>query len=442
MTESNAAGPFRRPEETTMTMPRLERNRPAPNGPAPNNPGRTSSFRRLALALAGLAGLSCASLSFVSTGHAQESAPSAEAPKPPSISVIAAKEGEIVETVDVTGTLMPRETVSIGADVDGLRIVELAAEEGDLVEKGEVLARLETDMIDSNIQLNAAQIARADAAIAQAEAQIVDAEAAAKEADAALERSRPLAQKGIVGRDVLEQRIAAAGSARARVNAARQGIALAEADKAAQIAQRDQWLLRKSKAEIKAPTAGLVLSRDARLGAIVSAASGSLFELARDGLIELEAAVSETVLARLSKGQEVSVHVAGRRSPVAGTIRLISPRVDPATRLGLVDIALPVGDDGLHVGSFARGVISLDRSEGVLVPRTAVVFDGEDAVVQVVKDGVVERRVVELGLTTAETVELKEGVAPGENVVATAGAFVRDGDTVTPVQLAASEAQR
>ena len=432
MTESNAAGPFRRPEETTMTMSRLERNRPDRNPPR----------RRLALALAGLAGLACASLSFVSIGHAQESAPAAEAPKPPSISVIAAKEGEIVETVDVTGTLMPRETVSIGADVDGLRIVELAAEEGDRVEKGAVLARLETDMIDSNIQLNAAQIARADAAIAQAEAQIVDAEAAAREADAALERSRPLAQKGIVGQDVLEQRIAAAGSARARVNAARQGIALAEADKAAQIAQRDQWLLRKSKAEIKAPTAGLVLSRDARLGAIVSAGSGSLFEIARDGLIELEASVSETVLARLSKGQEVSVHVAGRRAPVEGTIRLISPRVDQATRLGVVDIALPVGDDGLHVGSFARGVISLDQSEGVLVPRTAVVFEGEDAVVQVVKDGVVERRVVELGLTTAETVELKSGVAPGENVVATAGAFVRDGDTVTPVQLAASEAQR
>lgn len=432
MTESNAAGPCRRPEETTMTMSRLERNRPDRNTPR----------RRLALAFAGLAGLACASLSFVSAGHAQEGAPAAEAPKPPSISVIAAKEGEIVETVDVTGTLMPRETVSIGADVDGLRIVELAAEEGDRVEKGAVLARLETDMIDSNIQLNAAQIARAEAAIAQAEAQIVDAEAAAREADAALERSRPLAQKGIVGQDVLEQRIAAAGSARARVNAARQGIALAEADKAAQIAQRDQWLLRKSKTEIKAPTAGLVLSRDARLGAIVSAGSGSLFEIARDGLIELEASVSETVLARLSKGQEVSVHVAGRRAPVEGTIRLISPRVDAATRLGVVDIALPEGDDGLHAGSFARGVISLDRSEGVLVPRTAVVFEGEDAVVQVVKDGVVERRVVELGLTTAETVELKSGVAPGETVVATAGAFVRDGDTVTPVQLAASEAQR
>ncbi|MCE7029720.1 efflux RND transporter periplasmic adaptor subunit [Jiella avicenniae] len=373
---------------------------------------------------------------------AQEPAATTGAPKPPSISVIAARTGEIVETVDVTGTLMPRETVSVGADVDGLRIVDLAADEGDEVEKGAVLARLETDMIDSNIELNAAQIERAEAAIAQAEAQIAEAQSAVTEASAALDRSRPLAKKGIIGQDVLDQRIAAASSARARLSAAEQGLAVAKADEAAQIAQRDQWLLRKSKAEIKAPTAGLVLSRDARLGAIVSAGSGSLFEIARDGLIELEASVSETVLARLDDGQPVKVHLAGRREPVTGTIRLISPRVDQATRLGTVDIALPKDADGLHSGAFARGVIEVARHDGVLVPRTAVVFEGEDAVVQVVENGVVKRREVDLGLTTADTVEIREGVSAGETVVATAGAFVRDGDSVTPVKMAESGGER
>ena len=376
------------------------------------------------------------------SASAQEPAAATSAPKPPSISVIAATTGEIVETVDVTGTLMPRETVSIGADVEGLRIVALAADEGDDVEKGAVLARLETDMIDSNIALNAAQIERADASIAQAEAQIAEAESAVTEANSALERSRPLAKKGIIGQDVLDQRVAAASSAKARQSAAQQGLAVAEADKAAQMAQRDQWLLRKSKAEIKAPTAGLVLSRSARLGAIVSSGSGSLFELARDGLIELEAQVSEVVLARLDDGQPVKVYLAGRREPVIGEIRLISPRVDQATRLGTVDIALPKDAEGLHVGAFARGVIEIARHEGVLVPRTAVVFEGEDAVVQVVENGVVKRRAATLGLTTADTVEIRKGVEPGETVVATAGAFVRDGDTVTPVKMAESGGER
>lgn len=362
----------------------------------------------------------------------------ADSPKPPSISVVAARTGEIVETVDVTGTLMPRQSISVGADVDGLRILDLGADEGDSVAKGALLAELETDIIDSNIELNAAQIDRAEAAIAQAEAQITDAEASATEAEAALERSRPLAKKGIVGQDVLDQRIAAASSARARVSSARQGLAVAKADKAAQVAQRDQWLLKKSKAEVRAPTAGLVLSRSAKLGAIVSAGSGSLFEIARDGLIELEAAVSETALGRLAVGQKVEVYVAGRRQPVEGKVRLISPRVDQTTRLGIVDIALPKDAGGLHVGSFGRGVIEVAARSGVLVPRTAVVFEGDEAVVQVVENGVVKRRDVTLGLTTAETVEVRDGVAAGEEVVATAGAFVRDGDTVTPVKLADS----
>ncbi len=411
---------FRRPEETT-TMPAKKRN---PSTPRPWHLG--------VVAAAIIAG------TLPVTALAQDPAAATSAPKPPSISVIPAKTGEIVETVDVTGTLMPRETISVGADVDGLRIVELAADEGDEVEKGAVLARLETDMIDSNIELNAAQIDRADAAIAQAEAQIAEAESAVTESGAALDRSRPLAQKGIIGQDVLDQRVAAAASARARLSAAQQGLALAKADKAAQIAQRDQWLLRKSKTEIKAPTAGLVLSRDAKLGAIVSAASGSLFEIARDGLIELEAQVSETVLARLDDGQPVTIHLAGRREPVIGKIRLISPRVDQATRLGTVDIALPKDAEGLHVGAFARGVIETARHDGVLVPRTAVVFEGDDAVVQVVADGVVKRRNVTLGLTTADTVEIRDGVSAGETVVATAGAFVRDGDSVTPVKMAES----
>ncbi|MBO0906230.1 efflux RND transporter periplasmic adaptor subunit [Jiella sonneratiae] len=408
----------------------------------------TSPFRsktRTRRASAALAAVAATVLLVVSSAaaFAEEAAATGSEPKPPSISVIAARKGEIVERVDVTGTLMPRETVSVGADVDGLRIIGLSADEGDTVEKGEIIARLETDMIESNIDLNAAQIQRADAAIAQAKAQIADAQAAAKEADAALERSRPLAKKGIIGQDVLDQRIAAAASARARVSAAQQGIAVAEADKAAQIAQRDQWMLRKSKAEIKAPTAGLVLSRSAKVGAIVSAGSGSLFEIARDGLIELEAQVSETVLARLAKGQPVDVFVAGRRQPVTGEVRLIAPRVDQATRLGTVDIALPKDAEGLHAGAFARGVVEVARHQGVLVPRTAVVFEGDDAVVQVVDAaGVVEGRDVTLGLTTADTVEIRKGVAAGEQVVATAGAFVRDGDTVTPVKLAESGGEK
>ncbi|BDA84182.1 hemolysin D [Aureimonas sp. SA4125] len=361
-------------------------------------------------------------------------APVGVAPPAPSVSVVPATVRELVARVTITGTLVPRETVMVGADVDGLRIEALLADEGDRVSAGEVLARLSTDLIETDLAQNVSQLARADAAIAQAESQIAQAEAAAIEADAALARSRPLATKGIVGQDVLEQRVSAAAGARAQLASARQGVAVAVADKAVLDANRRQLELRKAKAEIKAPTDGLVLSRSARLGAIASAAGGALFEIARDGLIELDAAVSETVLASLKRDQAVSVSLAGSSEPLVGHVRLVSPKVDETTRLGRVLIALDPSPS-LRTGMFARGTVEIARSRGVTVPQTAVVVDGDKALVQVVNDGTIESRDVTTGISSGGDIEITGGIKEGERVVALAGTFVRNGDAVTAVEI-------
>ncbi|GGD15414.1 efflux RND transporter periplasmic adaptor subunit [Aureimonas glaciei] len=365
---------------------------------------------------------------------AQEAAATNAAPPAPSVSVVPATVRELVATISVTGTLVPRETVMVGADVDGLRIEALLADEGDTVSAGDVLARLSTDLIETDLTQNESQLIRADAAKAQAESQIAQAEATAVEAEAALARTRPLAEKGIVGQDVLEQRVSAAASARAQLASARQGVAVAVADKAMLAATRQQIQLKKDKAEIKAPTDGLILSRSARLGAIASVAGGGLFEIARDGLIELDAAVSETVLASLRKDQAVSVTLAGSTEPVVGHVRLVSPKVDETTRLGRVLIALDPSPM-LRTGMFARGTVETARSSGVTVPQTAVVVDGDKALVQVVRDGTIETRTVKTGIASGGDIEITEGIKEGERVVALAGTFVRNGDAVTAVEL-------
>ncbi|RIY02468.1 efflux RND transporter periplasmic adaptor subunit [Aureimonas flava] len=351
---------------------------------------------------------------------------------PPSISVVKAERRPIVATVPVTGTLVPRETVSVGADVEGLRIVALLADEGDTVKAGQVLARLATDLVDADLARATAQIARADAAITQAGALVEEAQSASTEATNALQRTRALSAKGIVGQDVLDQRVSAASSAAARLASARQGIALAEADRASAEADRRSLELRRSKAEIKAPTDGLVLSRAARLGAVVSAAGGTLFEIARDGLIELDAEVSETQLGHVRKGQAATVRLPGGEAAVAGEVRLVSPLVDQATRLGRVRIAL-APSPALRSGSFARGSVETARSQGVVIARTAVLTEDGVATVQVVRDGRIETRTVKTGLVAGDDVEITENLQPGEDVVSLAGTFVRDGDAVTPV---------
>ncbi|MEX6508692.1 efflux RND transporter periplasmic adaptor subunit [Jiella sp. M17.18] len=372
---------------------------------------------------------------------AETAAPASVAPQPPSVTVVPAAVKELVSTITVTGSLTPRETVMVGADVDGLRVIQLLADEGDTVKAGQVLARLETDMIETDLAQNAAQIAKADATLAQAKTQIENAKAVATEAEAALARAQPLAKKGIIGQSELDQRIQAATSGRASLANAQQGVVVAQADKAVLEATRKQLELKRSKAEIRAPADGLVLSRSVKLGSVVSAGSGALFEIARDGLIELDAQVPETQLGALEKGQKVSVSLPGGDKTVQGEIRLVAPKVDETTRLGDVKIALPKSD-ALHAGAFARGVVEVARDKGVVLPRTAVIFDGDRPSVQVVRDGKVETRQVVLGISDGASVEIKSGVQAGEAVVATAGTFVRDGDAVTPVPVKTAEAQR
>ena len=354
------------------------------------------------------------------------------APAGPSVSVVAATEREIADTVVVTGTLVPRERVLVGVDIEGLKIRELLADQGDEVEAGAVLARLSTDTIEIQLAQNTSQAARAEAAVAQAESQIAEAEAAALEANTALERTRTLQAKGVVSQDQLDQRTAAAASADARLAIARQGAAVAAADRALVESQRREIELRLGKTDIKAPAAGVVLSRSAFIGAVASAQGGALFEIARDGLIELDAEVPETVLPRLAAGQTVTVAPAGAAEPVSGTIRQISPEIDPKTRLGRIRVALPAETD-LRSGSFARGTVEITRRTGITVPVAAVVSSGDRSSVQVVRDGVVETRPVRLGLSGDGVVEILEGLSAGETVVSRAGTFLRDGDSVTPI---------
>lgn len=394
------------------------------------------SVRRLALIVA----ISVSCPGGIAVGAENPAAPTSATPQPPSVSVVAAATRELVSTVIVTGSLVPRETIVVGADVEGLRIEELLADEGDVVEAGAVLARLATDMIEIELARNESQIARSEAAIAQAESQIAEAESLSVETDAALARTRPLKEKGIVGQDVLEQRTSAAAAAKARLASARQGVSVAEADRNLALAERRELELRKARTQVKAPTAGLVLSRAARLGAIVSSAGGGLFELARDGLIELDAEVSETVLNALAPRQTVTVTLSGGGPAVRGEIRLVSPRVDAATRLGRVRVTLPPSRP-LRAGTFARGVVEVARSRGIVVPQTAVVVDADKAVVQVVRDGKIESRDVTLGISAGGEVEIVNGLAAGEAVVALAGTFVRDGDAVTPMPIEAGEAK-
>jgi HlyD family secretion protein len=369
------------------------------------------------------------------TANAADPAPVA-APRPPSVSIATAASGTLAETILLTGTLVARDEVMVGAEIDGLAITELLAEEGDKVTRGQVLARLSRDMLDAQFAQNAAALSRALAAIAQARNQIAEAEATARQADAAFARARSLEERGNTTAETLEQREAASLVARARVSVAEDALRLAQADKEMAEAQRQEIQVRLARTEIKAPAAGTISRRDARLGALVSSVAEPLFRIIGAGTIEVEADVPEISLARLRVGQKALVRPAGMREPVSARVRLVSPEVNRTSRLGRVRLWVD-RVPGLAVGAFARGTVEVDRRDGTLVPLSAVLYRLDGAIVQVVRDGVVETRSVTLGLKADVKAEIRKGIDPGEQVIAISGTFVRDGDRVTPVPLSA-----
>ena len=289
-----------------------------------------------------------------------------------------------------------------------MRITEVLADEGSRVKKGDVLARLVADTLDAQLAQNDAGLARSAAAIAQAKAPITQAEARLVESRNALERAKPLRQAGHMTEAVFDQREQAARTADAQLAAAKDGLNLALAEKAQVEAQRRELMWRRGRVEVTAPADGIVSRRMARVGGYAAGAAEPMFRIVAKAEVELDAEVTETRLASIAIGQIARVEVAGLGT-VSGTVRLVSPEVDKATRLGRVRIFL--GDNpGLRVGAFARGTIVTANGKGLAVPASAVLYGPDGPSVQVVRAGRVETRRIKTGLAAGALVEVREGL--------------------------------
>lgn len=358
----------------------------------------------------------------------------------PVVTIAEAREREIVETVQVTGTLVAREEILVGPEIEGLRILELLVDEGDVVTRGQVLARLSKDTLLAQVAQSDAQLGRADAAIEQSRSNITLAEAGVAQSEPALTRARTLMKTGASTEAVLEQRTSEHISNLARLNSARRGLALSEADKKNIQALREELNIRLARAEVKAPAAGLVSRRNARVGGVASMSAEAMFRLIADGDVELDAEIPEFRLHNVRAGQKAAVLPAGENR-IEARVRLVSPEVDRATRMGKARISAG-RDTALRIGTFARGEIETQRRRAIAIPASAVLYDSAGAYAQsVVGDKVVTRR-IKVGLVAAGFAEVMEGLVGGDVVILRAGAFLNDGDIVDPRRVQALAGER
>lgn len=334
-------------------------------------------------------------------------------------------------TLLVTGSIAAWDELPLGAEVPGLRIERIYVDEGDWVRKGQVLAELNDHVLLAHMKQAQANIGRMRSAIRQQVATLKEAQATQLEADANFRRYSDLLHQGAISQVEAQTRQTSAATTLAKVESARQSIAVAQSDLAKAQAELEQLLVTLAQTRITAPTDGYISKRQAKLGSVITLLGPSvLFNLVRDGRVELNAEVSELDLPSIKPGQQVLVTSdADPGKKYIGRVRQVTPVVNPQTRIGEVHIALPANPE-LKPGMFMHGELYLGSSPALVVPEAAVLFRDAKPFVFVLKNGVSAVSPIETGTRDQGLVEVLSGLAAGEKVVVAGAGYLKDGSRV------------
>ena len=308
-------------------------------------------------------------------------------------------------TISIVGTIAARYDMPIGVEGDGGRVAAIYVEAGDRVKRGQVLARL-------NVSVLQPQVANLEAGLEQARA---EAELAAAE----YHRAEAVGASGALSAEETQRRKSSALTAAAKVKVATALLAEARA--------------RLARAEVRAPADGVILTRNVEVGQTASPGGEALFRLSEGGAVELRGQVPEQDLPSLKVGQAVNVLLTGSIRIYPGRVRLLGAVIDPTTRLGMVRVALDA-DQNLRPGAFARAEVTVSNAERAVLPQTAVLTDDLGSYVLVVDaQNKVVRRAVRVSGMVQNGVTIAGGINSEERVIATAGAFLQEGELVRPI---------
>lgn len=329
---------------------------------------------------------------------AREAAPPAAKPAL-TVTTVAPVQTDWPVTLKAGGNVAAWQEAVIGPEISSYRITEVAVNVGDTVRRGQVLARIAPETVDSEY--------------AEVRASVAEAQAVVAETRASHERARQLREKGFYSAQQLTQTQAAAESAQARLEAVS--------------ARLQTAALRKARATVTAPDDGIVSARNATVGAIVQPGQ-ELFRLIRGGRLEWRAEVSAADLARIKPGQ-AAVLTAPGGAQVDGVVRALAPTVDPRTATALVYVDLPAAAGKVSAGMFARGEFRLGTRPALTVPQSALLLREGFAYVFRVEGNKVVQLKVATDRRQDDRVEVT-GLDPAARVVAAGVGFLDDGDTV------------
>ncbi len=332
-----------------------------------------------------------------------------QAPKPAlTVTTTLPVQASLPITLVANGNIVAWQEAIIGSESSGLRLTEVRVNVGDSVRAGQVLATFAAEGIDADV--------------AQANANLNESLANAAEASANAARARTLQSTGALSAQQINQYFTAEQTAKSRVAASRAMLA----------AQK----LRLRHTRLLAPDDGIISTRSATVGAVVSSGT-ELFRMIRQGRLEWRAEVTATELGRIRPGTVARVKVTNG-AQIIGRVRMIAPTVDPLTRTALVYVDLPRArgkESPAKTGMFAEGEFEMGTSPALTVPQQAVVIrDGFNYAFRLNADHRVSQLKIRTGRRLRNQVEVLEGIAPEALIVVSGAGFLNDGDLVKSVK--------
>ncbi len=350
------------------------------------------------------------------------------APQPVEIATVAAAyPSTSVSALNATGRVVAARRASVSSKGTG-RLEWLGVQEGQRVKEGDIIARLENRDVAAQREQAAAQVQVARANLAQGQAELEDAEAAYK-------RAQDLALQKFIAGSALDTAEARYNKSRAAIDTLKAQIAVAQANYRASDVGYDQTLIR-------APFTGIVLTKSANVGDIVtpfssaSGTTGAVVTMADMETLEVEADVSESSIAKITIGQPAEIQLdAFPDLRLLGEVSRIVPTVDRSKATLLVKVkfverdARVLPDMSAKIAFLSRALKTDERTPvAALRPDAIVKRDGKDVVFVVGKDDRVKLIPVMAGAKVGDLVRVD--LAPGTRVVSAPGERLADGAAV------------
>jgi RND family efflux transporter MFP subunit len=313
------------------------------------------------------------------------------------------REAQWVRTLDASGVVAPWQEAIIGAQTSGLSIAQLGAAVGDVVRRGQLLARFDT----ATLRAEEAQLVAA----------LTQAQGVTAQADANRTRALQLKGSGGISEQEVQRYVTEAVTAKAQVAAAQ--------------AQLEAKRVQLRQADVLAPDDGVISARTATLGAVANNGQ-ELFRLVRQGRLEWRGEFTAAQINSITIGQTVTLQLPeGQRAKAR--IRQIAPLLDTRSRLGLVYADIEPGSLA-RGGMYVDGRVALAPSPAQVVPASSVVVrDGRSIVFRLESAGEeskVQAQAVTIGRRQGTEVEILDPLDAGGRIVAQGAGLLADGDTV------------